>query len=293
MTSKSTTKTLLAGGIAGAVEATINYPTEFVKTQLQLYPGTYTGPINCGMTIIKEKGFFSIYRGLSTVVVGSIPKAAVRFASFGFFKTQLEDDKGKLTATKSMLAGLGAGVVEALVAVTPMETVKTAFIHDSNQPVQKYKGLVHGCGVIFKEEGLGGFYKGTFATMLKQGGNQAVRFTAYNNIKDALLRGEKRTMAAWESVAAGGLAGTISVYATMPFDVLKTKLQGLNSKEYTSSLDCLVKVVKKDGVTGLWKGTTPRLARVFVSSSIIFTVVEQVIKFVEPFWPEPVETKKK
>jgi hypothetical protein len=35
--SKSITKDLLAGGIAGGIEATIMFPTEFVKTQVNFY----------------------------------------------------------------------------------------------------------------------------------------------------------------------------------------------------------------------------------------------------------------
>lgn len=120
--SKSTAKNLIAGGTAGAIEATIMFPTEFVKTQLQLYPGKYKGPIQCGIQTVKERGFFSLYRGLSTLVVGSIPKAAVRFAAYNQFQQMLRDkNTGKLTATKSMLAGLGAGISEAIIAVTPME----------------------------------------------------------------------------------------------------------------------------------------------------------------------------
>lgn len=32
--------------------------------------------------------------------------------------------QGKLTAPRSMLAGLGAGMMEAIIAVTPSETIK-------------------------------------------------------------------------------------------------------------------------------------------------------------------------
>lgn len=112
---------------------------------------------------------------------------------------------------------------------------------------------------------------------MKQGGNQAVRFTVYENIKDLMLGGKKRDFKMWESVVAGGTAGAISVYATMPFDVVKTKMQGLNSKNYKGTLDCLTKTIKNDGVLSLWKGTIPRLSRVFCSSSIIFTSVEQIL----------------
>jgi len=85
MTSKNPTKTLIAGGIAGAIEATIMYPTEMVKTQLQLFPKEFKGPLHCAITIFKQKGILSFYRGLSTLIVGSIPKAGVRFWSYNVF----------------------------------------------------------------------------------------------------------------------------------------------------------------------------------------------------------------
>jgi solute carrier family 25 citrate transporter 1 len=79
-----------------------------------------------------------------------------------------------------------------------------------------------------------------------------------------------------ESLAYGGLAGIISVYATMPFDVVKTRMQGLEAKQYTSSFDCARKILADEGVLAYWKGTVPRLSRVMFSSGIIFTFYEMV-----------------
>jgi solute carrier family 25 citrate transporter 1 len=42
------------------------------------------------------------------------------------------------------LAGLGAGMTEAILAVTPTETIKTKLIQDQNLAQPKYRGLVHG-----------------------------------------------------------------------------------------------------------------------------------------------------
>lgn len=82
------------------------------KTQLQLFPGKYKGPLNCVASIYRDTGVWGFYRGLSALVIGSIPKAGVRFGAFNFFKKQLADDKGKLSTMNNMLAGLGAGVCE-------------------------------------------------------------------------------------------------------------------------------------------------------------------------------------
>lgn len=65
----------------------------------------------------------------------------------------MADDNGKLTQVNTLLCGLGAGVMEAVVIVCPMETVKVKFIHDQTQPNPKYKGFFSGVSTIVKQEG--------------------------------------------------------------------------------------------------------------------------------------------
>ena len=119
-------KGIVVGGITGGIEICITYPTEYIKTQLQLDEkvGKYKGISDCAKQTIKEKGPLGLYRGLSVLVVGSIPKSAVRFGAFEHFKKMKMDEKGNLKPVDRMLCGLGAGVCEAILAVTPMETIK-------------------------------------------------------------------------------------------------------------------------------------------------------------------------
>lgn len=81
------------GGITGALEITITYPTEYVKTQLQLdekggkagagaaagAQRQYTGIVDCVKKTVQSKGVLGLYRGLSVLIYGSIPKSAVRY----------------------------------------------------------------------------------------------------------------------------------------------------------------------------------------------------------------------
>ena len=59
----------------------MTFPTEYVKTQLQLDEKAsvpkYKGPINCAMVTVREHGFFGLYRGLGSLFYGSIPKASI------------------------------------------------------------------------------------------------------------------------------------------------------------------------------------------------------------------------
>ena len=70
------------GGIAGGLEICCTFPTEFIKTQLQLDERSkvpkYTGILDCVSKNVKSHGFLGLYRGLSSLLYGSIPKASIR-----------------------------------------------------------------------------------------------------------------------------------------------------------------------------------------------------------------------
>lgn len=73
----------VVGGITGGLEICITFPTEYVKTQLQLDERSgvqkrYTGPVNCVSVTVRDYGVRGLYRGLSVLLYGSIPKSAVR-----------------------------------------------------------------------------------------------------------------------------------------------------------------------------------------------------------------------
>ncbi|XP_045441459.1 tricarboxylate transport protein, mitochondrial isoform X1 [Pipistrellus kuhlii] len=150
-------KAILAGGLAGGIEICITFPTEYVKTQLQLderaHPPRYRGIGDCVRQTVRSHGVLGLYRGLSSLVYGSIPKAAVRFGMFEFLSNYMRDAQGRLDSTRGLLCGLGAGVAEAVVVVCPMETVKVKFIHDQTSPNPKYRGFFHGVREIVREQG--------------------------------------------------------------------------------------------------------------------------------------------
>ena len=49
----------------------------------------------------------------------------------------------------------------------------------------------------------------------------------------------------------------------MPFDNIKTKMQGVDS-QYKGMVDCAKHILVKDGVGAFWRGTSPRLIRLMV-----------------------------
>ena len=59
-----------------------------------------------------------------------------------------------------LLCGLGAGISEAILVVTPMETVKVKFINDQRSAQPKFQGFAHGVSCIVKDQGIKGVYQG-------------------------------------------------------------------------------------------------------------------------------------
>uniref|UniRef100_A0A224XTT6 Citrate transport protein n=1 Tax=Panstrongylus lignarius TaxID=156445 RepID=A0A224XTT6_9HEMI len=282
-------KGIVAGGITGGIEICITYPTEYVKTQLQLDEkgGTkqYTGIIDCVKKTVKKHGVFGLYRGLSVLVYGSIPKSAVRFGAFETFKNRAVDERGNLSLHARAFCGLGAGVAEAIFAVTPMETVKVKFINDRRAAEPRFKGFFHGVSLIIKEQGVRGVYQGLTATILKQGSNQAIRFFVMETLKDKYRGGDpEKHVPKFVVGMFGAVAGAASVFGNTPIDVVKTRMQGLEAAKYSGTLDCFIKIWKYEGLAAFYKGTIPRLSRVCLDVAITFMIYDSFMDLFNKFW---------
>ena len=148
---KKTWIALSAGGVGGAIECCCTWPMEYLKTQLQSFrtvkggpPPPFTGIASGLRYTIQQKGFFSLYTGLTPVLIFSAPKAGVRFGANQFFRNQLADKRtGKVSMGLSFLAGLCAGICEATLVVTPQETIKTKLINAN-------MGLVDGIKMVLR-----------------------------------------------------------------------------------------------------------------------------------------------
>ena len=78
---------MIGGGLTGGINICIVFPTEFVKTQLQLDSGkkTYTGCMDVVRKTVQEKGVRGMYRGISILLTGTIPTYAVRYRRIFYF----------------------------------------------------------------------------------------------------------------------------------------------------------------------------------------------------------------
>jgi len=273
---------MAAGCIAGGIEATSVWPMEYIKTQLQLQSKTsgaklpYNGMISGLTYTVRTTGFFSLYRGLAPTLIGSIPKSGIRFGLNALIKDNLRDEDGKLTPAKNFVAGLGAGVAEALIIVAPVETVKTKCI-ELDMP------FIKGFKKILSNEGFSGVYQGAGATALKQGSNQGLRFMWFNEYKRIITKDGETPITPILSLFGGMSAGCFSTLGNNPFDVIKTRMQGTQAFRYANTMDCFKQILAKEGIGALYAGLIPRLARVVPGQGIIFMSFETIQNSLKSF----------
>jgi solute carrier family 25 citrate transporter 1 len=192
----------------------------FQKTQLQLQSKVkgaqlpYTNMISGIRYTVQTTGILSLYRGLAPTLLGSIPKAGIRFGLNSVFKDALRDANGNLNPGKNFLAGMGAGIGEAILVVAPVETVKTKCI-------ELNMAFMPGMRHIIKTEGFAGVYQGLFATALKQGSNQGLRFMWFNEFKRIVTDDGKHKVSPFMDLLGGMTAGCFSTLGNNPFDVVK------------------------------------------------------------------------
>ncbi|BBM98944.1 solute carrier family 25 (mitochondrial citrate transporter), member 1 [Marchantia polymorpha subsp. ruderalis] len=293
----------LSGSLGGVVEAGCLQPIDVIKTRLQLdHAKQYKGIWHCGSTTIQSEGVRALWKGLTPFATHLTLKYTLRMGTNAVLQTALTDPKtGHLSNGGRMVAGFGAGVLEALVIVTPFEVVKIRLQQQRglSADLLRYKGPVHCATSIVREEGVLGLWAGAAPTVMRNGTNQAVMFTAKNFCDRVLWKkkeGDGQTLLPWQSMISGFLAGAAGPVATGPFDVVKTRLMaqtryavaGVDERtRYTGMVNAIQRIAVEEGPRALWKGLLPRLMRIPPGQAIMWAVADQVTGLYERRFLQP------
>ena len=285
---------LIAGGGAGMMEALVCHPLDTIKVRMQLSrrataPGVKPrGFVATGVQIVQKETAMGLYKGLGAVLGGIIPKMAIRFTSYESYKGMLANkETGAVSSKATFLAGLAAGVTEAVAVVNPMEVIKIrlqAQHHSLADPLDapKYRSAPHALFTVVKEEGFSVLYRGVSLTALRQGTNQAANFTAYTELKAALQRWQPAysdsQLPAYQTTMIGLISGAVGPFSNAPIDTIKTRLQKTRAEPGQSAVSRIMVIAKDmwktEGYRAFYKGITPPVMRVAPCQAVTFTVYE-------------------
>jgi len=273
--------------LGGVVEAVTLQPLDVTKTRLQLAaPGTTL--VGLTKAMMANEGPRAFYKGLTPFATHLVTKYSVRWYFNEFYRGLLTDKNGKVSTMNGYLAGLGAGLTEAVLIVTPFEVLKTRLQAQKglDKSKLKYQGPIHAAQTILKEEGVTALWKGNVPTMWRQGINQLLLFGTYDHMKMMFFSLKRDDpISPVQSLIIGIIAGALGPLCNNPFDVAKTRLMAQitvpgQPLKYRGTLGTITTVYREEGARALMRGCVMRIARVAPGMGITFTVVE---KFSEHF----------
>ncbi|KAJ7364226.1 mitochondrial carrier domain-containing protein [Mycena albidolilacea] len=196
----------------------------------------------------------------------------------------------KLTPFGAALAGALGGCFSTAV-VYPLDVAKTQ-IQASKGKSKDELSMLAVLLRIFKKEGIFGYYRGFWATMLNTFSMQYAYFFFYSFVRNSYINRLARRLPPGSALPAlstaaelliGAIAGALAQIFTIPVSVIATRQQvgqGNSSKPGEPPVDgsflgVAREIIDEEGVGGLWLGIKPGLV-LTVNPAITYGVFERV-----------------
>jgi len=185
-----------------------------------------------------------------------------------------------------MLAGVSAGVSKT--ATAPIERVKL-LIQNQDEMIKQgrldkpYSGVVDCTKRVLAEEGVGPFWRGNLANVLRYFPTQALNFAFKEQFKTIFSVPKEssyffKTMA---NIASGGCAGTLSLLFVYSLDFARTRMandaKGKDGKrQFNGLIDVYKKTIASDGIAGLYRGFVISAVGIFIYRGLYFGLYDSV-----------------
>ena len=199
----------------------------------------------------------------------------------------IHQKKTKLERTRlqkiiiDIFSGTVAGINLVLVG-HPLDTLKTRLQTQPRiNPI--YNGLLDCFKKTIEWEGVRGLYKGMTSPLVGQMFFRALLFLSYGEAKRIKTNNGKIKITNKDYFLCGAIAWFFATFAACPIDFLKTqsqiqiiKLKSIKnySPNFITPYECFKKVMKLNGITGLFQGYSICLIRNILAGSVQLGIFE-------------------
>ncbi|XP_071866361.1 mitochondrial phosphate carrier protein 1 isoform X1 [Bombus fervidus] len=287
----------LGGILSCGITHTMVTPLDLVKCRIQVDPAKYKSVFNGFRVTMAEDGTRGLAKGWAPTFFGYSIQGMFKFGLYEVFKVYYSALAGEEMAyeyrTSLYLISSASAEFFADIGLAPFEASKVkiqttpGFANTLREAMPK----------IYGEEGLSGFYKGLVPLWLRQIPYTMMKFACFERTLELLYKyvvpkprqectkGEQLVV----TFAAGYIAGVFCAIVSHPADSVVSKL---NQEKGASAVD----VLKKMGITGVWKGLGPRIVMIGTLTGaqwFIYDAVKVWLRMPRPPPPEMPESLKK
>lgn len=273
------------GGGAGMGATMFVQPLDLVKNRMQLSAkGEFRHAGHCIQTIIAKEGFTKLYTGLSA---GLLRQATYTTTRLGVFTALMDSRRAQRNGADPEFVykaafGMIAGGIGSVVG-TPAEVCLIRMTSDGRLPAEQRRGYTsvgNALVRIIREEGLLTLWRGCAPTVGRAVVLNCAQLASYAQFKTII----KNQWSFQEGIAlhfcASMCSGFISTVASMPVDIVKTRVQNMKfidgKPEFKGAGDCFMRLVRNEGVLALWKGFLPYYFRLGPHTVLTFIFLEQM-----------------
>ncbi|KAK6503758.1 carnitine transporter [Arthrobotrys musiformis] len=271
-------RSFIAGGVGGVCAVVVGHPFDLVKVRLQTAEqGVYSGTLDVvKKTLAKEGIRKGLYAGVSAPLVGVTPMFAVSFWGYDLGQkivratSEVKDDQ--LSIAQISAAGFFSAIPMTLITA-PFERVKVLLqIQGQSSGPKKYANGLDVVRQLYAEGGIRSVFRGSVATLARDGPGSAAYFAAYEYTKRALTPPDSKDLSLPAIIAAGGAAGIAMWISIFPVDTVKSRLQSAEGKVTVGGV--VREIYGKGGIKAFFPGLTPALLRAVPANAATFVGVE-------------------
>jgi solute carrier family 25 iron transporter 28/37 len=207
---ENTKVNFVAGCFATLLHDAVMVPSDTIKQRLQMYNSPYKGVVDCVVKTTRREGVRAFYRSYFTQLSMNIPFQTTHLVTYDLMQTQL-NRKREYNPLSHCISGAVAGAIAAAVT-TPLDVCKTLInTQECCNPEELCKkgtnkfiglnaslsiigasasvtasGLRDALFIIYRAEGLKGFFKGIVPRTVFQIPGTAISWSVYEYFKHYL-----------------------------------------------------------------------------------------------------------
>jgi len=282
---------------AASIAECVTYPLDLTKTRLQLQGEVaagdqvlkYRGMFQTAFGIVKEEGFFMLWRGMLPALYRHAVYTGIRMSVYEEVRSSLQrENKDGFPLWKKVIAGMTAGGMGQLVA-SPTDLVKTQIQMEGKRRLQgkppRVNGTLDALKKILAQGGIKGLWRGCWPNVQRAALVNLGDLSTYDSVKMGILRNTNLKDNSLTHCLSSACAGLVGAIMGTPADVVKARMMNQPTDQYgkgllyKNSLDCLTQTIKHEGLFGLYKGFVPCWLRMAPWSLTFWLSFEQIRRF--------------
>lgn len=165
----------------------------------------------------------------------------------------------------------------AAVFTNPFAVAKTQ-IQVQAAGAKAFRGTFHFFQATFKADGVAGLQRGLVTSIMREASKNVFRLGLYRPIIGRMHEPSQGPAPVWKRMVAGALSGAAGAVSCNPFEVVRVRMQaqsslatGAHQYGYRGVGDAFRRIVREEGVAGLYKATGASVARSMVGTSVNLT----------------------